>query len=204
MAASSSRRSSSASRAGLRATNGHQNAENPAPTTQFSTGVSLGPVELLGAGGRRLRTVAIGGWRGVGAASGSAGTAGGAVQLRFSDSGMPGVVRPPQPSDSHPIPVLADPRAAAAATAGGQIALTVDGLPVNAHVVGVLRRFPTIASGGAGFIVADEATLAAALDASLPGQGRARRAVDRHSEAGGAEGGAEQAAAADARRDLPG
>ena len=158
--------------AGLRATNGHQNAENPAPTTQFSTGVSLGPVELLGAGGRRLRTVAIGGWHGVGAASGSAGTAGGAVRLRFSDSGMPAVVRPPQPSDSHPIPVLADPRAAAAATAGGQIALTVDGLPVNAHVVGVLRRFPTIASGGAGFIVADQPTLAAALDASLPGQGR--------------------------------
>ena len=69
--------------------------------------------------------------------------------------------------------MLADPRAAAAATAAGQIALTVDGLPVNAHVVGVLRRFPTIASGDAGFIVADEATLAAALDASLPGQGRA-------------------------------
>ncbi len=55
---------------GLQATNGHQNAENPAPTTQFTTAVSLGPLELLASGGRRLRTVAIGGWRGVGAAVG--------------------------------------------------------------------------------------------------------------------------------------
>ena len=160
--------------AGLRATNGHQNAENAAPTTQFSTAVSLGPVELLGAGGRELRTVAIGGWRGVGAAAGPPAAGGGRqrVTVRFSDSGNPGVVRPAQPSDGHPIPILADPHAASAAAAGGRIALTIDGEPVDARVVGTLRRFPTIARGGAGFIVADEATLAAALDASLPGQGR--------------------------------
>ncbi|MGZ4246229.1 MAG: FtsX-like permease family protein, partial [Solirubrobacteraceae bacterium] len=37
---------------------------------------------------------------------------------------------------------------------------------------GVLRRFPTVPAGSAGFVVADERTLAAALDAQLPGQGR--------------------------------
>lgn len=160
--------------AGLEATNGHQNGENPAAATQFSTAVSLGPLEVLGAGGRRLRSATLGSWRAVGAAAntGRAGDAGSsAVRIRFSDSGSPGVVRPAQPSDSHPIPILADPHTAAAA-AGGRIALTVDGLPVMARIVGVLRRFPTLAADGAGFIVADEATLAGALDASLPGQGR--------------------------------
>jgi hypothetical protein len=43
---------------------------------------------------------------------------------------------------------------------------------VIARVVGVLRRFPTLDPGSAGFVIADEATLAAALDAQLPGQGR--------------------------------
>jgi hypothetical protein len=49
----------------------------------------------------------------------------------------------------------------------------VDGLPVLARVVGLARRFPTVPPGSAGFVVADEQTLAAALDAQLPGQGRA-------------------------------
>jgi hypothetical protein len=46
-------------------------------------------------------------------------------------------------------------------------------LPVSARIVGVLARFPTVAADAAGFVVADEATLASALDAQLPGQGRA-------------------------------
>ena len=42
---------------------------------------------------------------------------------------------------------------------------------MNARVVGVLSRFPTLSPGVAGFVIADEPTLAAALDAPLPGQG---------------------------------
>ena len=83
------------------------------------------------------------------------------------------MLRPAQPADTHPVPVLADPQTAAAAEPGGRIALTVDGLPVTARVVGVLSRFPALPSDAAGFVVADEATLAAALDAQLPGQGQA-------------------------------
>jgi len=86
---------------------------------------------------------------------------------------MPGVLRPAQPTDTHPVPVLTDPQTASAAGPGGLIALTVDGLPVTVRVVGVLDRFPTLPSDAAGFLVADEPTLAAALDAQLPGQGRA-------------------------------
>ena len=76
------------------------------------------------------------------------------------------------PTDTLPVPVLADPQTAASTGPDGRIALTVDGLPVVARVVGVLGRFPTIEGGEAGFVIADEATLAAALDAQLPGQGR--------------------------------
>jgi hypothetical protein len=91
----------------------------------------------------------------------------------FDASGTPGVLRPAQPTDARPVPVLADPGTAASAGPGGRIALTVDGLPVIARVVGVLSRFPALPADPAGFVIADEPTLAAALDAQLPGQGRA-------------------------------
>jgi hypothetical protein len=95
------------------------------------------------------------------------------VTVSFAATGAPGILRPEQPSDSRPVPVLADPQTAASAGPGGSIALTVDGLPVTARVAGVLNRFPTLPRDAAGFVVADEATLAGALDAQLPGQGRA-------------------------------
>jgi hypothetical protein len=163
---------------GLAITNGHQNGENPAAATQSRTRVRLGPLLALQAGGRSLLRVPLGAWRGVGAAAttgpattGPARTA--VATVSFTASGTPGVLRPAQPADTHPVPVLADPQTAAAAEPGGRIALTVDGLPVTARVVGVLSRFPTLPPDAAGFVVADEATLAAALDAQLPGQGQA-------------------------------
>jgi hypothetical protein len=171
---------------GLAITNGHQNGENAAAATQASARVALGPLSVLPAHGPAL-PVPLGAWRGVGAAAttgsattgsattGSAttgpATSGAAAIVAFSASGTPGVLRPAQPTDTRPVPVLADPQTAAAAGPDGRIALTVDGLPVVARVVGVLSRFPTL-TGEAGFVVADEATLAAALDAQLPGQGR--------------------------------
>jgi hypothetical protein len=156
---------------GLAATNGHQNGENPAAATQFSAQVVLGPLLAGQASAQPLLRVPLGTWRGVGAATTSSGTSAVAT-ISFAEVGLPGVLRPVQPSDTRPVPVLADPQTAAAAGPGGRIALTVDGLPVSARVVGVLDRFPTLPPGPGGFIVADEATFAAALDAQLPGQGR--------------------------------
>ena len=157
---------------GLEITNGHQNGENPAAATQASARVALGPLSVLTAGGRSL-PVPLGAWRGVGAAATTAPlTSGAVVTASFSSIGTPGVLRPAQPSDTLPVPVLADPQTAAAAGPDGRIAMTVDGLPVIARVVGVLSRFPTLDPGSGGFVIADEATLAGALDAQLPGQGR--------------------------------
>jgi hypothetical protein len=159
---------------GLAITNGHQNGENPAAATQSSTRVALGPLLALQAGGRSLMRVPLGAWRGVGAAATTApASSSAATVVGFAASGTPGVLRPAQPTDTHPVPVLTDPQTAASAGPGGRVALTVDGLPVIARVVGVLSRFPTLPSDSAGFVVADETTLAAALDAQLPGQGRA-------------------------------
>ena len=159
---------------GLAITNGHQNGENPAAATQSFTRVTLGPLLALRASGRSLLRVPLGAWRGVGAAATTAPTTSGTVAIvSFATSGTPGVLRPAQPTDTHPVPVLADPQTAASAGPGGRIALTVDGLPVIARVAGVLGRFPTLPSDSAGFLIADQTTLSAALDAQLPGQGRA-------------------------------
>jgi hypothetical protein len=159
---------------GLAITNGHQNGENPAAATQSSTRVALGPLLALQASGRSLLHVPVGTWRGVGAATTKAPGDGGTVAMvSFATSGTPGVLRPAQPTDTKPIPVLADRQTAASAGPGGRIALTVDGLPVIARVVGILNRFPTLPFDSAGFVIADQPTLAAALDAQLPGQGRA-------------------------------
>jgi hypothetical protein len=157
---------------GLAITNGHQNGENPAAATQFSTRVTLGPLLALQVSGRSLLGVPLGAWHGVGAATTAPAGSRTVAMVSFATSGTPGVLRPAQPTDTQPVPVLADPQTAAAAAPGGRIALTVDGLPVIARVAGVLSRFPTLPPGSAGFIVADQATLAAALDAQLPGQGR--------------------------------
>jgi len=157
---------------GLAITNGHQNGENPAAATQSSTRVALGPLLALQASGRSLMRVPVGAWRGVGAAT-TAPAGGTVATITFATSGTPGVLRPAQPTDTHPVPVLADPQTAASAGPGGRLALTVDGLPMIGRVVGVLNRFPTLPSDSAGFLVADATTLAAALDAQLPGQGRA-------------------------------
>ena len=157
---------------GTAITNGHQNGENPGAATQSQVRVALGPLLAWPARGGSLLSVPLGAWRGVGAAT-TTPKAGAVATVDFAMSGAPGVLRPAQPADTHPVPVLADPQTAASAGPGGRIALTVDGLPVTARVVGVLQRFPTLPADSAGFVVADEATLAAALDAQLPGQGRA-------------------------------
>ncbi|HEY8763347.1 MAG TPA: FtsX-like permease family protein [Solirubrobacteraceae bacterium] len=157
--------------AGLEVTAGHQNGENPAAATQSSTTVLLTGLTARDQRGHAVLAIPVGGWRAVGDASALRSRAAGA-ELRFATTGAPGLIRPLQPVDTRPIPVLVDPQTAAAADARGRLELTVDGAPVRARIAAVLRRFPTVPPGTAGFIVADEAELAAALDAWLPGQGR--------------------------------
>jgi hypothetical protein len=157
---------------GLAITNGHQNGENPAAATQSAARLSLGPLIARDARRRVVVRQGLAAWRGVGAASSAPGKTGGAANVVFQTSGLPGVVRPAQPSDRLALPVIADPGTVAAAGSGGRIGLTVDNLPLQARIVGVIKRFPTVDPGAAGVIVADQRALSDALDAQLPGQGR--------------------------------
>jgi hypothetical protein len=157
---------------GLAITNGHQNGESPAPATQFTGRLRLGTLTAFGRAGQPLRRIPVGSWRALGAAR-DLHARGRVTVVRFDTSGHPGLLRPAAPSDTNPVPVLVDSQTAAASGPGHGIALEVDGLPVSARVVGVLRRFPTVPAGAPGFVIADQQTLASALDAQLPGQGRA-------------------------------
>jgi hypothetical protein len=93
--------------------------------------------------------------------------------VRFASEGAAGIVRPPQPSDASPLPVLVDPATAAGSGGAMRLGLSIDGVAIVARVVGVARRFPALAGDASGFVVASESRLAAALDADAPGQGRA-------------------------------
>jgi hypothetical protein len=157
--------------AGLEATNGHQNGENPAAATQQTIALTISAVRALNAVHSPVSRIELRGWHAIGAAGGAR-TRAGATTVRFSTTGATGLVRPAQPSDVRSVPVLVDAATAAAAGRGGRLALTVDGEAVAARVVGVLRRFPTVPAGTSGFVVADEQTLAGALEARAPGQGR--------------------------------
>lgn len=80
------------------------------------------------------------------------------------------VLRPRQPSDDGPPPVLATPRLAAAAGPGGVLPLAVGGERIAVRVAAVVTRFPGL--GGQG-VVGDGDALAAALDTQRPGAGQA-------------------------------
>jgi hypothetical protein len=157
--------------AGLEITNGHQLAEGSgAGTTPFSARVRVRSIQALGPDGREPLPIA--GWRAVGAA-GKGRPAGAGLSVRFTTSGAAGVLRSPQPSDSRLLPILVDPDTAAAAGPGGRLPLTVDGVALRTRVVGVLKRFPTLAADAAGFVVADQAQLEGAVAAAQPGAGQA-------------------------------
>jgi hypothetical protein len=92
--------------------------------------------------------------------------AGGLLVRYVLDGSAQAYIRPREPFDSMPLPVLASPDVARSAGPGGVLALQVDGIDLRARVVATSSRFPTEA--GAPFLVADERSLSAALAADSP------------------------------------
>jgi hypothetical protein len=78
-------------------------------------------------------------------------------------------LRARQPTDDHPVPVLATHDVAAQAGADGRLSVAVEGQPLVVRVVATIPRFPT-ARGDA--VVGDEVALATALNAAAPGSAR--------------------------------
>jgi hypothetical protein len=107
---------------------------------------------------------ALAGWIGVDGASRR-----GASTFAYSlTSGFLPSIRPRQPTDGIELPVLATPDVAAAAGTSRILPLAVEGQPVTARVVGVIRRFPSIVGGA---VVADRQTAQTLLDSGSPGLG---------------------------------
>jgi hypothetical protein len=74
-------------------------------------------------------------------------------------------LRPVQPTDSGPLPVIASP-ALADAIGNGTLPLFVGNASVDVRVAGTARRFPTAAGD---FVVFDRSRLETALNSSVPG-----------------------------------
>ena len=78
-------------------------------------------------------------------------------------------VRPSQPFDRRPLPVLVTPRLAAAADSRGLLPLQIAGERLTVRVVATVRRFPGV-DGQA--VVGDADALAAAINLEQPGAAR--------------------------------
>jgi hypothetical protein len=142
----------------------HRAAESTEATIPRGS-IVLGP---LRSGARTLTD-----WRGWVAPGASLDTRG---QIRVSyafTTGQTVLVRRPQATDGRPLLVIASPSVASAAGPDGTLVLDFGVGRVPARIVAVAARFPDSDQHGEGFIVADESRLEVALDASLPGTGRA-------------------------------
>ena len=107
---------------------------------------------------------ALDGWIGVGGAR----IDGSNVDYTLSNS-VETRIRPRQPYDDRPVPVLVTPRLAAAADSAGLLPLQIAGERIAVRVVGTLRRFPGI-DGQA--VIGDGDALAAVVNLARPGAAR--------------------------------
>jgi hypothetical protein len=106
---------------------------------------------------------AFDGWVGVGGASGRGHRTG---YLITPD--RVGTFRPVQPTDGHPLDVLVTEAVAREAGPNGILPLQVEGEQIAAHVVGVIRRFPSIVGDA---VIADRQTMSTLFDTRSPGLG---------------------------------
>ena len=132
--------------------------------------LELGPLVAY-AGARRLDVVTD--WSGWVARSGAHRAPGAALELRYAlGQGQVALLRPREPTDGHPIPLVVSPDVARSAAPGGLVTIENGDQSLLGRVAAVARRFPGTADGGGSFAIADESRLQTALDASSPGSGR--------------------------------
>jgi hypothetical protein len=94
------------------------------------------------------------------------------IRYAFSDTGQHLVFRPRQTTDGQSMPVVVSPDIARAAGGiGGTTALDFQDTQIDARVVGVAKRMPSVPAELGSFVLADEGWLSTALDAGSPGEG---------------------------------
>jgi hypothetical protein len=151
----------------------HQEAEGHNETSGFGGTLRLGPIRAV-MGGGSIPVSSFAGWLGLGGVTPHRGANGLGVKYLI-DTSEQAMLRPRQPFDARRLPVIASPDVAAGAGPGGAIELNFGDEVVPARLVAVARRFPTTQEAGESFVVADEASLAAAIGAndlpsSVPGE----------------------------------
>ena len=140
----------------------HQGAEGRNAAVGLAGRLTLGPLVAITPSGP-LRMAALASWAGHGGAH--VGSAAGGLTIRYVIDVSEQAVLAQQPFDTHPLPVIASPDVAANAGPGGALVLSFGGQVVHARLVATAARFPTTQDAGDSFVVADEASLAAALGA---------------------------------------
>ena len=97
------------------------------------------------------------------------------VRYAFQDTGRHLVLRQPQRTDDAPLPVVVSPEIArAAGGVGGTTTLDLQDTQLEARVVGIASRFPSVPADTGPFVLADEAWLSTAIDSNAPGEGTPR------------------------------
>jgi hypothetical protein len=120
----------------------------------------------------RVSGAGLQGWTGIGGTVVRP-TAGGGAEVAYTVSqAQGGALRPAQPTDGRPLPIIASTDVAASAGPGGIVPLDFGTTTIVGRVVAVATRFPTTQDTPTTFVVADEESLASRLDAGDPGLGR--------------------------------
>ena len=132
--------------------------------------LELGPLVAY-AGSRRLGIVTA--WSGWIGRSGARRLPGRPVQVRYAlQQGQVALLRPREPTDGRPLPLVVSPDVARSAAPGGLLTIQNGDQSLTGRIVAVAHRFPGTADGGGTFAVADESHLQTAFDAGAPGTGR--------------------------------
>jgi hypothetical protein len=145
--------------------------------------IDLGPL-IAFSGARRLGVVTR--WHGWVGREGARRLPGNRTRVRYAlTAAQTALLRPREPTDGHPLPMVVSPDVARAAAPGGLITFEFGTQEVTGKVAAIAHRFP--GAGGGGFAIADESHLQTALDGEAPGTGRplelwlaARSAGARH------------------------
>ncbi len=120
----------------------------------------------------RVSGAGLQGWTGIGGAVVRPSAGGGADVTYTLSQAQGAALRPAQPTDGRPMPIVASADVAAAAGPGGIVPLDFGTVTLEGRVVAVATRFPTTQDTPGTFVVADEQSLATRLDAGDPGLGR--------------------------------
>jgi hypothetical protein len=132
--------------------------------------LELGPLVAY-AGARRLGVVTD--WKGWIGTSGARRIQTERTTIRYVlQQGQVALLRPREPTDGHPLPLVVSPDVARSAAPGGLVTIENGDQHIAGKIVAVAKRFPGTADGGGSFAIADESHLQTALDASSPGTGR--------------------------------